>query len=99
MLTWYIGVKTNFSKNPGKFGAKLKDYLEPEMWEMLLATYAGADYEDTWEALFKMNELFRIAALAVADHFNFEYPQGDDDRVTAHLHHVRSLSRNAVEMY
>jgi aminoglycoside 6-adenylyltransferase len=99
MLTWYIGVKTNYSRNPGKFGARFQDYLEPEMWEMLLGTYADADYDDTWEALIKMTEMFRMAALAVAAHFGFEYPKGDDERVTAHLHYVRNLPVDAVEMY
>lgn len=99
MLTWYIGVKTNFSRSPGKFGKHFQDYLEPEMWELLLGTYADADYDHTWEALFNMVELFRMAALTVAAHFGFEYPQGDDERVTAHLHHVRNLPKDAREMY
>jgi aminoglycoside 6-adenylyltransferase len=40
-----------------------------------------------------------MAALAVAAHFGFDYPQGDDDRVSAHLKHVRNLPADAVEMY
>jgi aminoglycoside 6-adenylyltransferase len=35
MLTWYIGVKTRFSRNPGKFGKYFQQYLEPELWELL----------------------------------------------------------------
>ena len=99
MLTWYVGQKTRFSCNPGKFGKYLKKYLEPALWVMLEKTYSGAGYEDTWEALDMMCDLFRVAATYVAQHFGFEYPHGDDERVSAHLQHVRLLPKNATEMY
>ncbi len=66
---------------------------------MLEKTYAGASYEDTWEALYSMGDLFRIAAQRVGAHFGFEYPQADDQRVSAHLRHVQRLPRDAKEMY
>ena len=99
MLTWYIGMKTQFSLNPGKLGKHFKQYLEPELWDMLLKTYADASYENSWEALFIMCDLFEKAALSIAQHFGFEYPHGDAGRVRAHLHHVRSLPKDATEMY
>ena len=99
MLTWQIGVKTQFSVSPGKLGKYFQQYLEPELWELLLRTYADASYEHTWEALFTMGDLFRITALGVAEHFGFEYNHGEDERVSAHLRHVRSLPRDAQEMY
>jgi aminoglycoside 6-adenylyltransferase len=99
MLTWYIGVKTGFSSNPGKFGKYFQKYLEPELWDMLLKTYSDASYENTWEALFVMCDLFRTAAIYVGERFGFDYPHGDDERVSAHLDHVRLLPKNATEMY
>lgn len=99
MIDWYVGVKTDFSKNPGKYGKYLERYLEPELWGLLKRTYADADYERTWDALSAMGLLFRKTALPVAEHFGFDYPQGDDERVTAHLRHVRSLARDAREIY
>ena len=99
MLTWHIGVKTQFLKNPGKLGKYFRQYLEPELWEMLLKTYADASYENTWEALYATCNLFRMAAMRVAEHFGFDYPHGDDERVSAHLQHVRLLPKNAIEMY
>jgi aminoglycoside 6-adenylyltransferase len=99
MLTWYVGVKTRFLCNPGGFGKHLKRYLEPELWRMLESTYADADYQRNWDALFATGELFRITANAVAGHFDFAYPHGDDEKVSAHLRHVRSLPRDAKEMY
>ena len=66
---------------------------------MLLETYSGAGYEEVWQALFTMCDLFRRLALHVAGHFGFDYPHGDDERVSAHLRHVYQLPRDAKEIY
>ncbi len=99
MLNWYVGIKTGFACSPGKNGKYLQHYLEPELWARLLQTYAGGSYESTWEALYAMGDLFRLTALQVAEHFGYEYPHGDDQRVSAHLRHVQQLPRDAAEMY
>ncbi len=99
MLVWYIGMRTDFSINPGKYGKYYQSYLEPELWDLLLQTYSEADYDCTWDALFAMTTLFRRIAVPVAEHFGLEYPHGDDARVSAHLQHVRRLPRNAKAIY
>jgi aminoglycoside 6-adenylyltransferase len=99
MLTWHIGVKTDFKISPGKMGKYFQKYLEPELWQMLLKTFADADYERTWDAFLMMCSLFRKVAVPIAEHFGFEYPADDDRRVSAHLEHVRSLPRDAKEIY
>jgi len=99
MLTWYVGMKTQFSCNLGKFGKYLKQYLDSDLWDMLEKTYSEADYAATWEALYTMCDLFRITAVHVAEHFGFEYPDGDDEKVSAYLQHVRVLPKNAKEIY
>ena len=99
MLTWYVGVETDFQSSPGKLGKYLERYLSPELWQMLQDTYSDASYERTWEALFTMGDLFRRLALHVAGHLGLEYPHGDDARVSAHLRHVKDLPRDAQEIY
>ncbi len=99
MLTWYVGMKTGFSHSPGKLGKHFQHYLAPELWALLEKTYADASYENMWEALATMGNLFRITALRVAEHFNFDYPYGDDEKVSAHVQHVRRLPKQATEMY
>src|SRR6185436_18093125 len=99
ILTWHVGVKTQFSQNPGKQGKYFKRYLEPELWNMLQKTYADASYDNTWEALFALCDLFRRVALPMAEHFGFDYPHKDDQRVRTHLEHVRFLPKNAREIY
>jgi aminoglycoside 6-adenylyltransferase len=99
MVNWYFGIKTGFSASPGKFGKYLERYLDPELWQGLLDTYSDADYENAWQALFAMGDLFRTLALHVAEHFGFDYPHGDDRQVSAHLRHVRTLPQDAQEIY
>jgi len=99
MLTWHVGVKTQFLRSPGKLGKHLKQYLEPELWAMLEKTYADASYESTWDSLHMMCELFRMTANQVGAHFGFDYPRNDDEKVSAHLNHVESLPKDAKEMY
>ncbi len=94
MLAWHIGVKSGFKSNPGKFGKHLERHLEPERWGLLLKTYSDASEAHTWDALETMCLLFRITAIEVAKHCHFVYPQGDDESVSAHLKHVRSLPRD-----
>ena len=99
MIVWYVGLRTQFSQSPGKYGKYLQQYLEPALWGMLLETYSDASYENTWEALHATCDLFRRLAIEVAEYFGFAYPHRDDERVSAHLRHVRDLPRNAEEMY
>lgn len=99
MLVWHVGIQTEFTSGPGKFGKHLKEHLDPALWTMLENTYADASYEKTWKSLHTMGDLFRIIATGVAEHFQFEYPHDDDRRVSAYLRHVQSLPRNATEIY
>jgi aminoglycoside 6-adenylyltransferase len=99
MLVWYVGIRTDFRKSPGKMGKYLEKYLEQDLWQLLLRTYSDADYEHTWQALFSSGQLFRKIAIPVAQHFGFEYPYRDDERVSAHILHVYDLPRDAKEMY
>lgn len=99
MLNWHIGMHTNFQINPGKMGKYFQTYLEPELWTQLQGTFADASYENTWNALFAMCDLFRKIAIPVAEQFSCEYPFDDDRRVSAHLEHIRTLPRNARQVY
>ncbi|RLC98324.1 MAG: aminoglycoside adenylyltransferase [Chloroflexota bacterium] len=99
ILTWLIGKETNFEHNPGKHGKYMQNYLDPTMWDLLLKTYPQASIDEIWIALFTMCDLFRTASIQVAGHFGYEYPQEDDQRVTAHLHRVRDLPPDAKEIY
>jgi aminoglycoside 6-adenylyltransferase len=94
MLTWYIGVNTNFSVCPGKCGKYMQKYLEPELWDYLLGTFADGEYSHTWDALESMGKLFHIAATQVAEKFNYCYPAKEGERVSVFLRSIRNLPIN-----
>jgi len=46
-----------------------------------------------------VSDLFGITAQKIAEHFEYQYPYRDDERVTANLKNVRELPRDSEEMY
>ncbi|MDA3844912.1 MAG: aminoglycoside 6-adenylyltransferase [Vallitaleaceae bacterium] len=99
MMTWYIGVTTDFSVASGKDGKYFKQYLSPEMWEKFTKTYADSDYKDIWQSLFIMCEMFENTAIEVARRLGYDYPYEEARRVYTHLKHIENLPRDATEMY
>jgi aminoglycoside 6-adenylyltransferase len=97
-LVWYVGIKTGFAVSTGKAGKHFRRYLAPAQWELLLRSYSDADYARTWEALLAISELFHSVGVAIADVYGYEYPHGDDERVTAYLHHIRGLDKAAQQI-
>jgi aminoglycoside 6-adenylyltransferase len=98
-LVWHVGSITEFAVSTGKAGKHFRRYLAPDEWELLLGTYADAETEHTWETLLAMTTLFRGIATKLAAAYTYEYPHGDDARVTAHLEHVRKLPPEAQTVY
>jgi len=91
VISWYIGTKNNFAVSPGKMGKYFKNFLDERQYKLLCETYSDSDYNNFWNAVFKMCELFRETAKAVAEYFGYEYLQSDDDNMTEYLRYVRNL--------
>ncbi len=85
MLSWKVGIQTDFSISVGKNAKYLKQYLEPSIWEKLLNTYSDADEEHLWNALFAMCQLFSEIAQEVADQLHFEYFWEEEQKTICHL--------------
>jgi aminoglycoside 6-adenylyltransferase len=98
MLVWYFGVRTDFKKSPGKLGKYIKQDVEPGIWSELEKTFSDADFDHIWESLFTMGSLFRHLAKVVAVNFGFQYPQTDDENVSAFIRRIRNLPANAKEI-
>ena len=99
MLTWYLGIKTDFKKNLGKEGKYFKDYLEDDLWQKLTSTYANFELEDNWQSLTAMLELMQIISKKVALDFGFEYPESEDKNVSNYIKHIRSLPQDAKSIF
>lgn len=99
MVSWYACTRIGFSKNTGKNGKYLQQQLEPEIWASLLSTYSDAGYGHAWDALFAACDLFRETAVQVAEIFSFDYPNREDQQVSAYLEHIKHLPSDAKEIY
>lgn len=99
MMDWYIGCRHGFTVNPGKFGKFYQRYLEPEVYEKMLATYSDADLQHIWQAVYITMDLFRSSARFVATQLGYEYPESWDEDVTAYMVHVQQLPKDAEMIY
>lgn len=79
MLSWKVGFETNFSVSIGKHYRFLEKYISKDLWERILKTYNLNSYEETWESLFDIMQLFREVSKEVADHLAYPYPDYDEN--------------------
>lgn len=93
MIEWYIGVQHDWAVNPNKCGRWFKRYLDGETWCELETTFAGADVEENWQALFNLTRFFRRIAHQVADSLGYRYPMDQDAKMMKYLHKVRNMCR------
>ena len=98
MLVWYFGIKTGFKEAAGKFGKYIKKRVDREIWVELEKIYPDANFENIWESLFTMGNLFRQLAKSVAGEFDFEYPQQDDDNASEFIRRIKNLPSAAKEI-
>ncbi|WP_127130589.1 aminoglycoside 6-adenylyltransferase [Pseudoflavitalea rhizosphaerae] len=90
LLEWYIGSQHNWNVTTNKYGRLFKKYLDPAMWERATATFAGADIENNWRALFAYVELGREIGKHLATHLGYRYPKELDEKITGYLLYVRA---------
>lgn len=99
MLGWYIGVTKGFERSVGKEGGDLQQHLEPKLWQELVSTYSGPDYDGIRESLLAFHRLFSQAARIVGDHYSYDFPAVESEGVLAFLKHVMKLPHNAKSIY
>lgn len=91
MLEWFVELRENWTFRPGPFGKGLKAQLPSELWTAFEATFADADTERNWLALFATIELFRWVATDVADQLGFVYSYRLDQQVCRYLGEIKAL--------
>jgi len=91
LLEWRMGLEHNWSVPTGSLGKGLKKRLPPEIGSELENTYAGANTQDNWEALFRTIALFRQVAIEVGTGLGYEYPLELDQRVTAFVQRMQGM--------
>ncbi len=71
-----------------------KQYLAPELWKRIEATFSGSDTDDNWRALQAYTEIGRELGLAIAAQLGYDYPHQLDERICAYLDDVKALPRD-----
>jgi aminoglycoside 6-adenylyltransferase len=95
-LAWYLGMKSNWTTNPGVSGKWFKKQLDPQMWSEVEETFAGANVEENWKAMFKIAELFERLTSEVGAHLGYAYPTEVDRNVIQYLKKIRTMSEKQL---
>lgn len=99
MLSWQIGIQTDFSVSIGKNYKCIEQYITKKQWEELVSTYRMDSYEHCWNALFILLDMFREASGNVAKSFGFSYLDEEDQKVTKYLKQLRQENRLKEEIH
>ena len=99
MLSWKVGIMTDFSVSIGKSGKYINRWLTEVEWQEYLSTYFSADIEEGWDAVIRMCHLFEKTARYVGDKLGYEYQEIEGENSLSFLEHVRKLPKDAKEIY
>lgn len=99
VLSWKIGIETDFSVSVGKSGKYMYRWLTEKEWQAYLDTYGAGDAESCWDAVEIMCGLFEQTAVWVGEQLGYAYNREEGQNCRNFLEHVRRLPRNAQEIY
>ena len=85
MISWYIGVLTDFSVSVGKMGKYFKRYLPEHIYRMIKETYSDGNYDHMWKSVFIAIECFELVATDVGHYLNIPYNQKDHQNMVRYL--------------
>jgi aminoglycoside 6-adenylyltransferase len=99
MLSWKIGIETDFSLSVGKSGKYMNRFLSEDLWQRFLRTYSDGQINHIWEATLTMCDLFDEVAIEVADQMGYTYNQIEAGASRSFLDHVRKLPKDAKVIF
>ncbi|MDR1117311.1 MAG: aminoglycoside 6-adenylyltransferase [Oscillospiraceae bacterium] len=94
MIKWYIGSQHGFNLSTGKDGKYFKRYLPYELYTQYTETYSDSDYNNIWETVHIMCDLFHTLARAVAARFSFTYRKEEEDGIREYLRMVKEVNNS-----
>ena len=95
VLSWKIGMKTDFSVSVGKSAKYMYKWLSKEEYDTYLSTYFKGTVEDGWRAVFAMTELFSVVAPEVAEKLGYEYNFEEEQSCLEYLEHVKNMPEDS----
>lgn len=99
ILSWKIGIETNYSCSIGKSGKYMYRWLPKEIWELFLKTYSSGNVIEIWEAVLTMCNLFDVIAHEVSKKLFYSYNENEANESLKFLKHTRQLPKSAKEIY
>ncbi|MDE5909939.1 MAG: aminoglycoside 6-adenylyltransferase [Lachnospiraceae bacterium] len=98
MLSWKVGIITNFSVSVGKSAKYMYKWLSAQEWEKYLHTYCGADVYSIWQSVEFMCSLFEETATWVAEELNYKYNDTEANNSMYFLKTVKNLPKDTSEI-
>lgn len=75
LIEFYIASNHDWNITTNKHGRLFKQYLSPEIWTKIEATFSGSDIEENWNALFAMMDLVQDLGTQLCEMLKFNYPE------------------------
>jgi len=75
LIECFIGSQHDWKVTTNKHGRLFKQYLSPELWGKIEATFSGSDITENWNALFAMMDLVHEIGTQLSAKLNFSYPE------------------------
>jgi len=99
MLSWKVGIETDFNISVGKAKKNLKAYIDGDLWNKVMSTYNMSDYDSAWKALITVCEIFEEAAPKVGEALGYEYNYEEAKRSFDFIKHIKELPKDAEGIY
>ncbi len=85
MIEWYEKSLHDWERDTWHLGVRMRDWVEPEIWQRLHDTFAHFDSEDSKHALAATMSLFRDLAEKTAANLSYSYPSEVDKRLSEYV--------------
>lgn len=95
MLSWKVGIGTDFQVSVGKSAKYLYRWLETDEHQKYLNTYFGGSVEEAWTAVLHMCDLFEQTAKYVGRKLGYTYNDMEGKAARGFLERVRQLPKDA----
>ena len=96
VISWHIGMDSNWKSNPGVNGRWFKRQIDPGVWADIETTFAGADPQDNWRAMYQTAKVFSRLATEIASRLGYPYPEKLECDVTRYLKDIQELGESGA---
>lgn len=95
LLTWYASSLHDWQLNPGAMGKHLPAALPAALWQEYASTFAGAQLEENWSALFRAASLVDTVGETLAERLGYRYDRDESRNAQALLRAIHALDASA----